>query len=1225
MDCACPTTLAFELIISPLSKLDASDAPEDAETVDQSPSRKPISASHIQQLDAARIMAVNKAVTATETIDGFVFHVSAAAVFNPKSASPPEMDNIPLRVCFLPNSFSFKLYDQHGGPYEKTMCENPDAEFYLDCTGASDLQCHKQQSLLGYITKQQRAACRDAMVVIERDSHHTIADILGDAFHLQHNGAFWDHKDHLQLPLILVAHAAEILLDAAAVLVTDTGEHSARCTAGHFSRPGAPGLADTNVEHETATHAVECCCGVLHGQECQETAHSYWHVVRKGDIGGQGQVIPLANNCRDGFKRGGKEGDVYLINKVLIGWAKHDDDTGVSWTPREVPKVDPNCPIFYGIVDVGGEVLTQPETEKAFLTGDVLDFIDKSKTVYSGRASDPAMSLGKFKKMSCAATLMAENIRKFSALTGFEDGLCWIDKLRDFKRGFLDAMGHVSLKHASLNHFVSEDHTSALYKTAFGPHDRDLAHDEGPLSGAIRCARSRLYATNWISGPLRDAAANKQRRDAIRDKVVKLLQPGAKASAHDGYQPFPSNNAEGTFLVSARLTKKDHEKVVRSGPLTIWNDTVKRRSTNRSQASQLQVKVLGHRDGTGRVDREELLPAALPTLMMFELATRETLLQDWTRSAFSWLLFFPAIPGVLKEKLPVNNIKDYLGERIAFFYAWQFQLNRMLQFIVWPGIVVIVYGAVKAVDAGADTGAVLNQMFDNELTPLFTVLVGLWSTTVLESWKRKQARLAHRWDVTEYEREEVVRAQFRPTAVSRDPITRELVLQFPYRKKMEKFFQTYSVIVISVLVLLAACTSVITTRIIMNQSTGVPVAVRLVVPALLQTFLIVALEAVYYKLSLFLNDFENHQTQTNYDDHLVIKLFSFNFVNMYAPLFYIAYVQSRVAIWGDDSYIEPCGDGETSCMKFLAMQVGTQLVVKPLIDMGRENYLPGLLHWAAGVNKMMPLNRNWLCSEINKQNSGSIGDDPMLREYNSKILQFGLVTIFAAAFPLAPLICLVMNMLDTRLDASRLLRHNKRIVSQRSQDIGSWQWILEFLSYVAVVSNAFMITFTSNFGRRLREDYGLVGPLVFLLIYEHTMMVVKGVVATMIPDEPVRIKVQRESRSKKVTMYFKRLYQLGNAAKEAKEEKDMVESQTLLSPKKNEPQTAGNVLADFTELACRSSFRRFVPDQSLAAPSLPPVLETALGHSGSEPPFQPRFLQLGSSPNRKNEPKETSI
>lgn len=44
--------------------------------------------------------------------------------------------------------------------------------------------------------------------------------------------------------------------------------------------------------------------------------------------------------------------------------------------------------------------------------------------------------------------------------------------------------------------------------------------------------------------------------------------------------------------------------------------------------------------------------------------------------------------------------------------------------------------------------------------------------------------------------------------------------------------------------------------------------------------------------------------------------------------------------------------------------------------------------------------------------------------------------LFAAAFPLAPLIALVTNMFDLRLDAKRLLWTNRRPVAFRAEDIG---------------------------------------------------------------------------------------------------------------------------------------------------------------------------------------------
>ena len=41
-----------------------------------------------------------------------------------------------------------------------------------------------------------------------------------------------------------------------------------------------------------------------------------------------------------------------------------------------------------------------------------------------------------------------------------------------------------------------------------------------------------------------------------------------------------------------------------------------------------------------------------------------------------------------------------------------------------------------------------------------------------------------------------------------------------------------------------------------------------------------------------INFIENHRTQTEYDDALILKLFAFQFVNSYTSLFYIAFFRT---------------------------------------------------------------------------------------------------------------------------------------------------------------------------------------------------------------------------------------------------------------------------------------------------------------------------------------------
>lgn len=72
---------------------------------------------------------------------------------------------------------------------------------------------------------------------------------------------------------------------------------------------------------------------------------------------------------------------------------------------------------------------------------------------------------------------------------------------------------------------------------------------------------------------------------------------------------------------------------------------------------------------------------------------------------------------------------------------------------------------------------------------------------------------------------------------------------------------------------------------------------------------------------------------------------------------------------------------------------------------------------------------------------------------SSLVLQYGFVTIFVAAFPLAPFFALLNNILEMRLDANKLLTHHRRPVSQRVRDIGVWYRILDCIGKLSVITN----------------------------------------------------------------------------------------------------------------------------------------------------------------------------
>lgn len=87
----------------------------------------------------------------------------------------------------------------------------------------------------------------------------------------------------------------------------------------------------------------------------------------------------------------------------------------------------------------------------------------------------------------------------------------------------------------------------------------------------------------------------------------------------------------------------------------------------------------------------------------------------------------------------------------------------------------------------------------------------------------------------------------------------------------------------------------------------------------------------------------------------------------------------------------------------------------------------------------------------------------VLDAFSFSVIQYGFVTLFVVAFPLAPLFALLNNVFEMRLDAKKFLKYYRRPVPTRVKDIGVWFNIMAILGRIAVVSSVnafFYFTFT---------------------------------------------------------------------------------------------------------------------------------------------------------------------
>ncbi|CAG2057179.1 unnamed protein product [Timema podura] len=233
---------------------------------------------------------------------------------------------------------------------------------------------------------------------------------------------------------------------------------------------------------------------------------------------------------------------------------------------------------------------------------------------------------------------------------------------------------------------------------------------------------------------------------------------------------------------------------------------------------------------------------------------------------------------------------------------------------------------------------------------------------------------------------------------------------------------------------------------------------------------------LYDWLAVRLTEMELLRTQTEFEDSLTLKIYLFQFVNFYTSIFYIAFLKGKFVGYPSKynrifKYRqEECSPG--GCLMELCIQLAIIMVGKQALNSVLEMIVPYLMKMfntftiKTGLQKKeedMKYCNQWT-EDYKLLDWGPRGLFP---EYLEMVLQYGFVTIFVAAFPLAPFFALLNNVLEMRLDAKKFLRFYRRPVPHRVKSIGVWFRILDVIGRISVITNAFIIAFSSNFIPRL--------------------------------------------------------------------------------------------------------------------------------------------------------------
>ncbi|KAJ0407910.1 hypothetical protein P43SY_009197 [Pythium insidiosum] len=413
---------------------------------------------------------------------------------------------------------------------------------------------------------------------------------------------------------------------------------------------------------------------------------------------------------------------------------------------------------------------------------------------------------------------------------------------------------------------------------------------------------------------------------------------------------------------------------------------------------------------------------------------------------------------VASEYLPLHKIRDYFGEKVALYFAWLGFYTKMLLFPTIAGIITYIVSEVRMSQNQNDG----NTSNDNPgyILIAFAVVVVIWSSIFSELWKRKNHLFNALWGLHGFHRKLRYRAQFRGTK-SYNAVTDAEEMTFEDRAKRRRAF-TVSVIVVLLMIsiVVVALIGIFYMKYWVNNPNHVdeeykmPSTYGLTVANAIQ---ILVLNMVYREVARKLNEYENHRTDREYENHLIIKVFLFQFCNSFASFFYIAFLKRPI----ENKCIEVDGKAD-NCLGELRSQLLILFLIRIIVGNTLEVVIPYLKYrWQLYKER----------DAVDKKEHNYIeeqaklvpyGHDESFEDYNEMVIQFGFINLFVVAFPLTPLLAFANNMAEVHVDAVKLCYVHRRPFPYAAKSIGAWFYIMRTMSYIAVGTNTALILWPSD-------------------------------------------------------------------------------------------------------------------------------------------------------------------
>ncbi|GJQ85110.1 hypothetical protein Trydic_g20242 [Trypoxylus dichotomus] len=482
---------------------------------------------------------------------------------------------------------------------------------------------------------------------------------------------------------------------------------------------------------------------------------------------------------------------------------------------------------------------------------------------------------------------------------------------------------------------------------------------------------------------------------------------------------------------------------------------------------------------------------------------------------------------MLFKKQPLNLIEQYFGTEIGMYFAWmEFYVKYLIPASV-VGVLSFTVGSINTYITNEEyvteevcrsnkimcpycehyslcpftplkdacSYSRLGFLLDNPSTVFFSMFMSLWATYFMTMWKKRLAMLKLRWNVYHLHVEETVRQEFllKATDTKLSRATGELEPYIPNMKHCTNFFVTNVTVMFCALVVFSVAISVIVYQYKMRYIAHIskdPSAsqkaswIASITGSVFVGLSIMVFTSIYERIALWLTEKEYPRTQQTFDRSFIFKNCILNFSNSYAAITYLAFFRGKFFTYPGDTKqwnilggitTDLCGPG--GCLADVGIQMVVILTVPPMASCVAQFVKPYL------QVKLKRYSNILFRSDIPQWELDFYLNNTyryfLFNEYRDLLIQYGYITCFVCALPLAPLFALIRNIFEIRLDAEKLLKYHKRHIALKVDGLGAYSDVLAWITYFSVITNACVIAFSSNFIARaiyrLHSDIGLKG------------------------------------------------------------------------------------------------------------------------------------------------------